>query len=471
MRAPETALQRKLLGWLLGPLLALLVLDTAYSYWSSHNFSHLAHDRSLYEIGREIALHVKPASGEPRLELSPAARRILLDDLDDTVYFRISGADGRTVGGDEDFPSPPALPVRAGRPVYYATEFRGQPVRAAAFWSQLEDPSLGKPVLVQVAETVNKRNALARDILLNAVLPQLALILMATVAVYIGVSRGLRPLLRLAQAVSRRSHVDLSPIDTEGVPAEVRPLVDEVNELMQRLGKVLDFQSRFVADAAHQMKTPVSGLKAQIELALRENDPQAVRHSLGQLYVSADRLSRLVRQLLSLARNEPSAATSVRMEPMSLKVMAFDASMDWVPAALEAGVDLGFEGGDDPLMIEADADRVRELINNLVDNAIRYSHRGGRVTVQVGRAGEADVELTVRDDGPRIPVQERQRIFERFHRMLGTSTDGSGLGLAIVSEIARLHGARIELEEDDDGVGNRFTVRFRRAPADASLGA
>jgi two-component system, OmpR family, sensor histidine kinase TctE len=463
MRTPDPALQRKLLGWLLPPLLVLLVLDTAYSYWSSRNFAHLAYDRALHEIGREIALHVKPQAGQARLELSAAAQRILLDDPDDTLYFRISGNDGRTVGGFEAFPPPPAPPATGGRPVYYGAEIGGQAVRAAAFWSPLEDPSLGRPVLVQVAETVNKRNALARDILISAVLPQLALILMATVAVYVGVSRGLRPLLRLADAVKQRSHVDLSPIGTEGVPAEVRPLVDEVNELMQRLGVVLDFQSRFVADAAHQMKTPVSGLKAQIELALRQNDPQAVRHSLGQLYVSADRLSRLVRQLLSLARNEPSAATSVRMEPVSLKALAFDASMDWVPVALEADVDLGFEGGDDTLMIEADADRVRELVNNLVDNAIRYSHKGGRVTVQVGRASETEVHLTVRDDGPRIPVQERERIFERFHRMLGTATDGSGLGLAIVSEIARLHGARIELEEDDDGVGNRFTVHFRPA--------
>lgn len=458
MHRRDPALQRQLLAWLLGPLLVLLALDTAYSWWSSQKFARQAYDRSLQEVGRELALHVRAAPGGPRLDLSAAAQRILLVDPDDQLFFRIAAGDGRLLGGDATFPPPPAEPAANGAPVFYAAEIQGRPVRAAAFWSTPEDA--GSAVRVQVAETLNKRRHLAWDILVNTVVPQLLLIVMACVAVYFGVSRGLGPLRRLAEAVSHRSHRDLSPIDTAGVPAEVRPMVEEVNELMTRLGKVLDFQSRFVADAAHQLKTPVSGLKAQIELALRQDDPQAVRHSLAQLYVSADRLSRLVRQLLALARNEPAAASTLQMEPADLRALAFDVSMEWVPLALKAGVDLGFEGNDAPLMIEADADRLRELTNNLVDNAIRYSQQGGRVTVKVtvGRDGEA--LLSVSDDGPRIPVEERARIFQRFHRMLGTAADGSGLGLAIVSEIATLHGARIALEEDDDGIGNRFTVCF-----------
>jgi two-component system sensor histidine kinase TctE len=464
MQASDPALQRKLLAWLLGPLLALLVLDAAYTWWTSQNFAALAYDRSLQEIGREIALHVKPGPGEPRLELTPSAQRILLVDAEDEVFFRISTTDGRTLGGEPQLALPAAIVPREGRTVFYPAQLQGRPLRAAAFWATVADGPPQARVLVQVAETLNKRKRLAWDILVNALVPQLLLIVMASLAVYFGVSRGLAPLRRLAEAVSHRSHRDLSPIETRGVPAEVRPLVEEVNELMTRLGKVLDFQSRFVADAAHQLKTPVSGLKAQIELALRQEDPQAVRHSLGQLYVSADRLSRLVRQLLALARNEPSAASALQLEPADLKALAFDVSMEWVPLALKAGVDLGFEGGDAPVMIEADADRLRELINNLVDNAIRYSERGGRVTVKVSRADEGRALLSVGDDGPRIPVQERARIFQRFHRLLGTPADGSGLGLAIVSEIAALHGARIVLEEDDDGVGNRFTVSFPAMP-------
>jgi two-component system sensor histidine kinase TctE len=315
-------------------------------------------------------------------------------------------------------------------------------------------------VTVQVAETLHKRTRFAFEMVANVVLPQLLLIVMATAVVWFGVSRGLGPLKRLRRAVSDRSHLDLSPIDTHDVPGEVRPLVDEVNHLMSRLGRTFDFQNRFVADAAHQLKTPVSGLKAQIELALRESDPERVRHSLAQLYVSADRLSRLVRQLLSLARNEPGALTSMQLQAVDLNAFALDASMEWVPQALKRDIDLGFEGVDEALMIDADRDRLRELINNLIDNAIRYSQPGGRVTVRTHAHGPGQCRLAISDDGPSIPVADRARIFERFHRLLGTQEDGSGLGLAIVSEIAALHGARITLEEDVDGVGNTFSVFF-----------
>lgn len=456
----DPRLQRKLLAWLLVPLMALLVLDTAVIYWTSRNFANLAYDRSLHDIARELVLHIRDDPRGPQLELSPAAERILLTDPEDKLFFKVSAEDGRRIGGDEALAPPPEALSKGGRPLYYAAQLRGEEVRQSAWWAPLGEGAAPKLVLVQVAETVKKRNQLAWDIGFNAIVPQLLLIIMAAAAVYVGVSRGLSPLRRLAHAVSHRSHLDLSPIDTHGVPGEVRPLVEEVNELMLRLGKIIDFQTRFVADAAHQLKTPVSGLKAQIEMALREEDPQRVRHSLAQLYVSADRLSRLMLQLLALARNEPAAARSLRLEVIDLKALAVSTSMEWVPHALRSDIDLGFEGPDDPVMIEGDSDRLRELVNNLVDNAIRYSQRGGRVTVSVHRTEGELGRLSVSDDGRRIPVEERSRIFERFHRLLGTQMDGSGLGLAIVSEIAKLHNARIVLEDDGDGVGNRFSVLF-----------
>jgi two-component system sensor histidine kinase TctE len=460
MAQREPQLQRQLLKWLLVPLLALLVLDTVVMYWTSLNFSNLAHDRSLHEIGREIVLHVKPDARGPRLELTPAAEQILLTDPQDRLFFKLSTEAGAVVGGDPALAVPPPALSKDGKPLYYGARLRGEEVRAGAWWAALGDGNAPQLVLVQVAETVNKRNQLAWEILVNAIVPQLLLIFMATGAVYLGVSRGLRPLRRLAHAVSHRSHLDLSPIDTHGVPGEVRPLVEEVNELMTRLGRILDFQTRFVADAAHQLKTPVSGLKAQIEMALREEDPQRVRHSLAQLYVGADRMSRLVLQLLALARNEPAAARTVQLEVIDLRALAMSTSMEWVPHALKTDIDLGFEGPDEPVMVEGDADRLREMVNNLVDNAIRYSQQGGRVTVTVERLDDTQGRLSVSDDGQRIPVAERSRIFERFHRLLGTQMDGSGLGLAIVSEIAALHKARIVLEDDGDGVGNRFSVLF-----------
>lgn len=459
MRKAEPRLQRKLLAWLLGPLLLLLVLDTATAYFVSLRFANLAYDRALHEIAREIALHVRPGEGGPRLELSDAAAKVLLTDTQDRLFFRVDAADGTMLGGD---PALPAAPLRSrAEPRFYEDTVHGEEVRIVAARMPVAAMPGGPEVQVRVAETLHKRTRLAWEMVASTVLPQLLLIVMATAVVWIGVSRGLQPLQRLRDAVSNRSHLDLSPIDTHAVPGEVRPLVDEVNELMARLGTTFDFQNRFVADAAHQLKTPVSGLKAQIELALRETDPERVKHSLAQLYISADRLSRLVRQLLSLARNEPGALDTVQLQPLDLNAFALEVSMDWVPQAIKRSIDLGFEGNEnDSLMIAADRDRLRELINNLIDNAIRYSQPGGRVTVRTGRAPDGQCRLSISDDGPSIPVAERERIFERFHRLLGTQEDGSGLGLAIVSEIAMLHGARITLEEDVDGVGNTFSVFF-----------
>lgn len=466
MWRPEPRLQRKLLAWLLGPLAILLVLDSAAAYWQSLRLSNLAYDRALYEVAREIVLHVKLDGDKPRLEMSEAAANVLLLDQEDQLFYRVVSEGGLPLGGNADMPAPKV--DKAAKPYFHAGEVRGQPVRMMVAWMPLGADAGPPLVLVQVAETLNKRSQFTWEMVASVVLPQMLLIVMATLVVWFGVSRGLAPLQRLRRAVSDRSHLDLSPIDTHDVPGEVRPLVDEVNELMARLGRTFDFQSRFVADAAHQLKTPVSGLKAQIELALRENDLPRVRHSLAQLYISADRLSRLVRQLLSLARNEPGALDSMQLQPLDLNAHALEVSMDWVPHALKRDIDLGFEGAGHPLMIDADPDRLRELVNNLIDNAIRYSQHGGRVTVRTGQTADGQCKLAISDDGPSIPVPERARVFERFHRMLGTQEDGSGLGLAIVSEIATLHGARITLEEDTDGVGNTFSVFFPLRPGAAA---
>jgi two-component system sensor histidine kinase TctE len=356
-----------------------------------------------------------------------------------------------------------AAPAHAGESAYADATLHGAPVRIAA----LRATSGGVPATVAVAETRVKRQMLARQMLLGIILPQLVLILIAGLLVWMGVARGLAPLRQLRAAVAARSHRDLSPVAAGEVPAEVHPLLAALNELLARLSEVLSFQNRFIADAAHQLRTPVAGLKAHIEVALREEDPAQMRQSLAHLYTSVERLSRLVAQLLSLARNEPNTVKALDLVPLDLGELACDVTMEWVPEAYRRNIDLGFEGPPAPVHIRGDAVRLTELLTNLLDNAIRYSRDGGRVTVRVQDAPTPT--LSVSDDGPTIPAAERTRVFERFHRLLGTHEDGSGLGLAIVREIATLHAASIVLDEDSDGVGNRFSVAF--PPAEAALAA
>jgi two-component system, OmpR family, sensor histidine kinase TctE len=454
-------LRQQLLVWLLVPLALLLCADAYVSYRIALRFARDAYDRSLIEIAHEIALHLRVDGGRLALEMPEPARRVLLNDPNDRIYFGITGTDGAFVAGDR-VPAPNGTIAKGPRAeALYNAELHGEAVRVVQMQMD-EDRARGRPAaIVRVAETEGKRRELAREILASVVVPQLLLILLAGSIVWMGVSRGLSPLMRLQRAVASRPPHDRSPVAVTEVPGEVRPLLDSINELLQRLDSVLTLQNRFVADAAHQLKTPVAALQAQIELALRLDDPAQLRASIEILQGGLDRLSRLVSQLLSLARNEPDAAATIRLDTLDLNALALEVASRWVPEALKRAIDLGFEAAQGPVLIEGDAERLGELLDNLLDNAIRYSKQNGRVTVQVG--SEPLPAVCVNDDGPSIPPQERQRVFERFHRLLGTARDGSGLGLAIAREIARIHGAEITLADDTDGIGNTFCVRFPRA--------
>ena len=450
------SLRGQLLRWMVGALSLVLLLDAAGSYYFASQLADRVYDGELMEIARELVLHVHRDGTRTIVDLESDAERTLLLDQVDTVTYAIHAADGALLAGST------ALAVNhASAPVTaYFADVGGEPVRVA----QLRVPgSQPDPVVVQVAETLHKRTALTREMLADVILPQLVFIVMAGLLVSVGVTRGLAPLRTLQAAVAARSHLDLSPIEARDIPAEVDPLLQSVNDLMARLDEVLTFQNRFIADAAHQLRTPVAGLKAHIEVALREPDPEQARRSLAHLYTAVERMSRLVAQLLSLARNEPNTVRRLNLAAIDLGRLALDTTMEWVPEAYKKNIDLGFEGAAGPATIRGDAARLRELINNLLDNAIRYSRDGGKVTVRV--TADPDPRVAVSDDGPTIPPAERERIFERFHRLLGHHTDGSGLGLAIVREIATLHQATISLTEDADGVGNTFTVAFPAAAA------
>lgn len=449
-------LRTQLLTWLLVPLFVLLTADTLISYWVALNFSQRAHDRTLLEVAREVSLHLRGSNGGLTLDMPPEARRVLLVDPVDSLHFEVATHDGRRIAGEPLAAAGGDIAKRRNPEVFYDAVFAGEPVRVVEL-RLAPDPAGGRGgATVRVAETKIKRNELAREILLSVVLPQVLLILIACVVVWVGVVRGLSPLQRLQRAVASRSDRDRSPVAVDNVPGEVSPLLHSINDLLSRLDHVLTLQSRFVSDAAHQLKTPMAALKTQFEVALRETDPQRMREALQEIYPRLERLSRLVSQLLSLARNEPDAVSAVTLAPLDLDALALDVATGWVPEALKKHIDLGFEGAGRPVQVSGDPVRLRELLDNLLDNAVRYSRDGGRITVRVSPAPPT---VDVNDDGPSIPPEERARVFGRFHRLLGSGQDGSGLGLAIAQEIAHLHHGEITLREDtSDGIGNTFSV-------------
>jgi len=447
------SLRGQLLRWLLIPLSLLFVVDALGSYAIARRLADRVYDGELLEIARELVLHVKANGATPTFDLEKDAERSLLLDQYDRVYYAVRSGNRATIAGDADVPigiAGSSTNDAHRAPAFYDGEIAGEPVRVVRL-------AASGNTSVSVAETRTKRRDLVDAIMVGVILPQLLLIVIAGIVLWAGVARGLSPLSNLSHAVAQRSHLDLSAVDALGVPGEVQPLVRAINDLMSRLDDVLSHQSRFIADAAHQLRTPVAGLKAHIEVALREDDPVQAKQSLAHLYTGVERMSRLAAQLLSLARNEPTTVRRVDLVPLDLSKLAFDVTTEWVPEAYRKNVDLGFEGVEPHVSVRGEATRLAELINNLIDNAIRYSREGGRVTVRVMSHPS---RLCVSDDGPLIPIDERERIFERFHRLLGTHIDGSGLGLAIVAEIAKLHGATIGLVEDVDGLGNMFTVTF-----------
>lgn len=454
------ALRRKLLVWLLSPLVLLVLVDGMASYYVAEHFSLVAYDRTLAERARALLLRAHESDGLVRLNLSQSAERVLLEDPEDRMFYRVLRGGDHLASGETYVPVPKDLRLQSNRPVFFDSVVAAEPVRAVVLQGAYEKPDVsgGGQVRIVLAETLNKRRVLFQESLAGVVMPQILIIILVGSLVWLGVVRGLAPLRVLERSIASRSHLDLSPVLVDGVPGRVRPLVDEINALMARLSEVLEFQNRFIADAAHQLRTPVAGLKAQIEIVLRESDPERVKYSMTQIYMGMERLSRLVSQLLSLARNEPNAVRNLRLELLDLNRLVFETTMEWVPEALRKGIDLGFEGDDTPVYINGDPVRLKELINNLFDNAIRYTPDNGRVTVRVLRSPKPG--LAISDDGPAIPVEERQRVFERFHRLLGSNTEGSGLGLAIVNEIAKIHSAEVTLMEDRDGVGNTFVVNF-----------
>ncbi|MES2318638.1 MAG: sensor histidine kinase [Pseudomonadota bacterium] len=440
-----TSMRRRLLVWLLGPMLLINLGGAILVYMLAWVPAQLAFDQSLVDAAGALAARVRP--GLAALELSPDAEQVLRAGDTDAVYFSVLSRAGRVLAGDPDFPS-----MERPLPGAFDDTMRGEPVRVYLRLAGNAD----EPLRIGVAKTLRKRtqtrDAIVRALLLLETLFMAALVIL----VWYAVTNGLLPLARMRVNVGGRGVGDLSPIDTSAVPAEVAPVVAAFNDLLGQLQSGAKAQQDFLADMAHQLRTPLAGIKLQLEwLAARHRqDPETLR-SVGLMLLSNERMIRHSNQLLALARAEPSRFVKARREALDLADLVREAVQVFVEAAARKQIDIGFDLAPAPVM--GDAGLLRDLIDNLVDNAVRYTPPGGKVTVRVSGPPRGAV-LLVEDSGPGIAVQERSRVFERFAR-LDDKVPGSGLGLAIVRDIVSAHHAEIRIG-GEAGQGAVFTVLF-----------
>jgi two-component system, OmpR family, sensor histidine kinase TctE len=437
-------------------LVLLLALDGVASYFTALHFANLVYDRWLIDSTRSLAQAVRTESGRVELDLPRAALEIFQFDEVDKTYFKVSSERQGLIGGDASLPD--VAPVAIGDlRLAYAT-LHGKRVRVV---STLVAPGNSEdPVLVSVAETLAKRSTLTREILIGMAAPQIALLAIALLLGRLGVTHGLKPLTDLATQIESRGQNNLSPVPQTGLPREAQVLVERINDLLDRLSNAMRAQKRFVADAAHQLRTPLAAVLLHAERAERATDISSEREALGALHRSVERAARVSSQLLILARTDPEAVAAIQLKPVDLTKLTREVGEEWIPRALERDVDFGLSVPDHPVLVRGDERLLSEVLSNLIDNALRYGNPGGHVTLIVEPGPQPT--LSVQDDGPGIPPEERTLIFERFYRVEHGNGDGCGLGLSIVEEIARLHQATVEVTSGANDRGSRFTVVFRR---------
>ena len=453
----KRSLKTEILLRLAIPLIFFISVESVLSYFVTLHHVDTAYDRWLLDSARSLTQEIKVRGGKVVIELPPAALEIFKWDESDKTYFKIISEEKGMLAGDKFVPEPLELETDWARPLYFDDEMYGEPVRVVSMIIAPEHTS--EKVFVHVAETLNKRRSMMMDILLADLVPQMALVFLAGIYLVVGVKRGLQPLHVLADEIAQRSSRDLRPIPEQHVFLEVRALTDTINDLLERLGLAIATQQRFITNAAHQLRTPLAGLKLQVERAQREQDLPAMKPALTQIQGCADRMSHLTTQLLILARSEPIDG-DYELRPVDLCKLAKETCMDWVPKALQRHMELGFDGLEQPLHVRGDEVLLRELLGNLLDNAICYGHDWGNIIVKVERYPSP--RLSIEDDGPGIPELEMDRVFERFYRIPGSSGDGCGLGLAIVKEIADLHKARLKLSRVNEAGGTLIELVFKQ---------
>ena len=452
MNNKVTSLKSAITYRLIIPVIIFIVLETALSYFVTLHYVEKTYDRWLLDSARSLVQEVEVTEHKVSVKLSDNALEIFKWDDVDTTFFKINTEEIGVIAGDSMLPDPSTV-ITADQPVYSDVSIDDKAIRMV---SLLVPDTLPDKVYIHVAETLNKRQDMMTDILLTDLIPQILLTLLISLLLYEAINHGLTPLHKLANDISQRSPSGLSPIPETHVFAEVRTLTDTINSLLGKLSTATASQQRFIANAAHQLRTPMAGLKLQAERAQREDNILAMRPALSQIQNSADRVSHMITQLLALARSAPIEG-SHQMERVDLYDLAKSVCIEWVPKALEKNMEISFAAADRPHFVKGDRVLLTELLANLLDNAIAYGHKNGNIAVSL--TNQPTLCLSIEDDGPGIQEFESNKIFERFYRIPGSSGNGCGLGLAIVKEIADLHQVRLLLFSSGSG-GARFDLQF-----------
>ena len=453
----QISLRTALLRSLAAPLLFALVAGSLLAYRIAGEVVSTAYDQSLVNLAEGIAQRVRITGGEIHLDLPAEAEAVLRTDQVDRIYFRVVDDAGRLVAGDAALPAPEGA-VTGKAPHFYEAEFGGAPIRGVRLRPVREQTTF----YIMVAETTGKREQAVRDLFLGFGAALLLVVGAVALVVRYCIPAALSPLVNAQREIAMRSGHELAPIDVASVPEEIRPLVAVLNVQLDRLRAANIAQRQFLQDAAHQLRTPLASLQVQLEL-LDAGGGDA--DSQRRLRRSVSRVTRLANQLLALARAEAGERLIADAPRVDLATLVDEMLDDWLVAADARRIDLGVER--EHASLAGDPTLLRELLANLVDNALKYTPDGGQVTLSCRRGRDAAIEIEVSDNGPGIPEAERERVFERFRRLPGGGASGSGLGLPIAREIARAHGGSIAIAAPADGRGTRVSVRL---PAPVGLG-
>lgn len=458
------SLRRRVAAWLLPSLVVVLTVNAVLSYRGALEAANLAYDRSLWASIKSIGENSYVKDERIRVDIPYSALEVFSEGAQERVFYAVVGPNGKLLTGYPDMPVPQPVP---GDGVLKTADaiYNGEAVRMGVMRKRLYDPTVSgdDDILILVAETTETRTELARQLFVGSLSRQLALIGLGSLLVIVALGTAFRPLLRLRDTIRQRTDEDLTPVSPDDVPSEIRPLIDAINLHMGRISAMLEARQRFLADAAHQLRTPLTVLGTQAEYGLRQDDPAEMRRTLEGIGQSIRTAQRLTNQMLSLSRAEAASGMVQERSRVDLAALVRNVALDLGSMALRRTIDLAYEGAQNGVFVDGNEPMLRELFSNLLDNAIRYTPDGGQVTVSVTAEAAAATTL-IRDSGPGIPPAERDKVFQRFYRCADRNdVAGSGLGLAIVREICTAHHGRVSLDGNPGGRGLAVTVRLPAA--------